>query len=397
MAKQLNEELLRYLEGMENEGAQGYAADFREAWNGYRAELLKWGFLKRARAESYNILSLMDAVALRILPPSGVRISESERRNGYPRLVKKGRALVAKVIMRTILKSDWGKALGAKWDGGGGIICTKWQAPASDSTPACPEVETNPVATQNPKEKRVRQLQAAGCAHISTEGFFAMSETIAGLEVHPVAALYPLLDEESFKELFQSVMMNGVIHPIIVDQNGRIVDGRNRARAWKHASIIFKDSPEWAKTHELKIDRRTFSATPEGEQQEADCLSGDIEDAICQYIAAANLHRRHMAPEQKAAVILSVRQYRLKYAAECGKARAASQFKAGNQAAKEKETVNLISGSPSPERDLQKKNANSSNGKIAEASGASRYVVEELAALQKANPEAFAAVAARRG
>jgi len=61
--------------------------------------------------------------------------------------------------------------------------------------------------------------------------------------------------------------------------------------------------------------------------------------------------------------------------------------------AKGKEPVNLISGSPAPERDLQKMHANSSNGKIAEASGASRYVVEELAALQKANPEAFAAVA----
>ena len=104
--------------------------------------------------------------------------------------------------------------------------------------------------------------------------------------------------------------------------------------------------------------------------------------------------RRHMPPEQKAAVILSVRQYRQKYAAECGKARAASQFKAGNQAAKGKETVNLKSGSPSPVRDLQKMHASSTSGKIAEASGASRSVVEELAALQKTNPQAFAAVAA---
>ena len=225
-----------------------------------------------------------------------------------------------------------------------------------------------------------------------------MSETIAGLEVHPVAALYPLLDEERFKGLLSSVMTDGVIHPIIVDQKDRIVDGRNRARAWEHASIIFKDSPEWAKTHELKIDRRTFSATPEGEQQEADCLSGDIEDAICQYIAAANLHRRHMAPEQKAAVILSVRQYRQRYAADCGRARAATQFKAGQignaTGRKGKELVTLESGSPVPERDRQKSHANSTSGKIAEASGASRSVVDELAALQKTNPEAFAAVAA---
>ena len=104
-----------------------------------------------------------------------------------------------------------------------------------------------------------------------------------------------------------------------------------------------------------------------------------------------------MAPEQKAAVILSVRQYRQKYAADCGRARAASQFKSGNQvnpSGKAKEPVNLISGSPAPVRDLQKMHANSTSGKIAEASGASRSVVEELAALQKSNPEAFSAVAA---
>ena len=108
--------------------------------------------------------------------------------------------------------------------------------------------------------------------------------------------------------------------------------------------------------------------------------------------------RRHMPPEQKAAVILSVRQYRQKYAAECGRARAASQFKAGQTGnatgRKGKEQVNLKPDSPDPVRDLQKMNANSTNGKIAEASGASRSVVEELAALQKSNPEAFSAVAA---
>ena len=107
--------------------------------------------------------------------------------------------------------------------------------------------------------------------------------------------------------------------------------------------------------------------------------------------------RRHMAPEQKAAVILSVRQYRQKYAAECGRARAASQFKAGqtgNAGGKPKAQAALKSGPPEPERDRQQKNANSTAGKIAEASGASRSVVEELAALQKSNPEAFSAVAA---
>ena len=101
-----------------------------------------------------------------------------------------------------------------------------------------------------------------------------------------------------------------------------------------------------------------------------------------------------MAPEPKTAVILSVRQYRQKYAAECGRARAAGQFKAGNTPTNGKKAVTLESGSPPSERDRQKSHANSTSGKIAEASGASRSVVDELAALQKTNPEAFAAVAA---
>ena len=72
--------------------------------------------------------------------------------------------------------------------------------------------------------------------------------------------------------------------------------------------------------------------------------------------------RRHMPPELKAAVILSVRQYRQKYAAECGRARAAGQFKAGksgNPSGKAPEQVNLKPDSPAPDRDLQQKHAES--------------------------------------
>ena len=64
------------------------------------------------------------------------------------------------------------------------------------------------------------------------------------------------------------------------------------------------------------------------------------------------------AARAEAAVILSVRQYRQKYAAECGKARAASQFKAGktgNAGGKPKAQADLILGPPEPVQDLHKK------------------------------------------
>jgi N6-adenosine-specific RNA methylase IME4 len=48
---------------------------------------------------------------------------------------------------------------------------------------------------------------------------------------HEAADLFPLMDEARFKELVEDIRENGLLHPIILWQ-GKILDGRNRHRAW---------------------------------------------------------------------------------------------------------------------------------------------------------------------
>jgi hypothetical protein len=52
------------------------------------------------------------------------------------------------------------------------------------------------------------------------------------IDAHPVAALFPLLDEKSerFRALRDSMLRNGQLEPIVVDDDGRVLDGRNRLR-----------------------------------------------------------------------------------------------------------------------------------------------------------------------
>ena len=56
------------------------------------------------------------------------------------------------------------------------------------------------------------------------------------LEFHPVADLFPLLQGEAFQKLVADIQQNGLIEPILVDTERRIIDGRNRTPASKQAS-----------------------------------------------------------------------------------------------------------------------------------------------------------------
>jgi ParB-like chromosome segregation protein Spo0J len=56
-------------------------------------------------------------------------------------------------------------------------------------------------------------------------------------EVHPIAELFPLIEGEEFRELVEDIRRSGLRTPILLDPEGRVLDGRNRLRACRAAAV----------------------------------------------------------------------------------------------------------------------------------------------------------------
>jgi hypothetical protein len=92
---------------------------------------------------------------------------------------------------------------------------------------------------------------------------------------HPVADLFPRMTDEELADLAADIKANGLIHPIVVDKNGVLIDGRNRARACEIAGI------------------EPTTVIFEGDDPRA-------------YVIAANIARRHMSKGQQAMAVAMV-------------------------------------------------------------------------------------------
>jgi ParB-like chromosome segregation protein Spo0J len=55
--------------------------------------------------------------------------------------------------------------------------------------------------------------------------------------VHPIADLFPMMTDEELANLAADIKANGLIHPLVVDKNGLLIDGRNRDKACQLAGI----------------------------------------------------------------------------------------------------------------------------------------------------------------
>ena len=97
--------------------------------------------------------------------------------------------------------------------------------------------------------------------------------TATQYEVHPVAAIFPMLPESELRDLAASIKANGLLEPIAL-KSKLIVDGRNRLAACEIAGV----KPSFCQWH-----------GPKGVRVEA-------------WIIAKNRDRRHMTPSQLAMV-----------------------------------------------------------------------------------------------
>lgn len=96
------------------------------------------------------------------------------------------------------------------------------------------------------------------------------------LEFHPVANIFPLLQGEEFEALKADIRTNGLIEPIWLHPDGRIIDGRNRYRACNETGT------------EPKFE------------------IWDGKGSLVGFVLSLNLHRRHLDSSQRAAVAVEI-------------------------------------------------------------------------------------------
>lgn len=101
-------------------------------------------------------------------------------------------------------------------------------------------------------------------------------------EVHPLADVFPMLDQASVDALGADIKANGLRDPLALDWLGRLVDGRNRLAACRLAGVY----PTYVTLPELKD-----------------------EEAIAAYIASKNLQRRDLTQGQKAHLAVRLYQF----------------------------------------------------------------------------------------
>ncbi|MEU9074579.1 ParB N-terminal domain-containing protein [Kitasatospora sp. NPDC048538] len=84
------------------------------------------------------------------------------------------------------------------------------------------------------------------------------------IELHPTADTFPMLDNDELLALAEDIKKHGQYHPIMLDEHGRLLDGRNRLRACEIAGVEPKfatyDGPDPdAFTLSVNIRRRNLT------------------------------------------------------------------------------------------------------------------------------------------
>ena len=91
------------------------------------------------------------------------------------------------------------------------------------------------------------------------------------MRYHDHSRIFPMIEDDAFKELVVSIHEFGLVHPIVTFED-QILDGRNRYAACKKAGV---------KPHLIEYEGND----PLG------------------YVVISNLHRRHLSKDQRAEVV----------------------------------------------------------------------------------------------
>jgi len=146
------------------------------------------------------------------------------------------------------------------------------------------------------------------------------------LKVHPAAELFPLMSEPELRELGEDIKKNGLLSPIIIGDDGGLVDGRNRLDAIELLGMEFefvraKYGPTKGRITAIHSD--DFDTVLTGAVR----TLWDFKANPYDFVISANLHRRHLTAEQKRDLIAKM----LKAKPEASNRQIATQVKADHK------------------------------------------------------------------
>jgi len=174
------------------------------------------------------------------------------------------------------------------------------------------------------------------------------------VKAHSLAELFPPLKGEAFDELVADIKANGLLNPI-VQNDGFILDGRNRLRACELANI----KPRFVQFASLKLN-----CAPEA------------------YIWSQNIARRHLSDDQRAAISC---QWRPQFEAE-GRNQKSIGGKEAHRGRK-KVVVN------SPQPFSKQVNENKTRHKLAEMAQVSEHKIKQTEIVSTARPDLIPKIA----
>ncbi len=204
--------------------------------------------------------------------------------------------------------------------------------------------------------------------HAATEALES-TERIGDFSVHPVASLFPMVTGQQQQDLLDSICRIGLQEPIVVHE-GLLVDGRNRLRACYQLGRPFH-TVEWSKVV-VQCNNQWDVGDPD------ECP----QTTVAEWILAKNIARRSLTEDQRAAIGGSYRMWQEKQDAKKRKEKA--QFKkgkTGNAGGVPKAQADTISYPPD---NTAEKNARSTVGKVAAATGVSHHKAAQVVKLIKA-------------
>jgi len=114
------------------------------------------------------------------------------------------------------------------------------------------------------------------------------------LPIHPAAELFPLMPPDELRELGEDIKVNGLISPITITSDGKLLDGRNRLDAMELVGLKFEIARGYNGSICIKIG--------------ADGLSWPeiVKSDPYAFVISANIRRRHLNVEQRQHLLIEL-------------------------------------------------------------------------------------------